>query len=58
MYNSLPLDLSPAAFLPEVGLAGVLKGGDNLVDGAVPGLMVSSWWWSMWQVPRVFLRES
>ena len=29
-------------FLAEVGLAGVLKGGDDLLDGAKPGLMVSS----------------
>ena len=29
-------------FLPDVGTVGVLKGGDNLVDGAAPGLMVSS----------------
>ena len=28
--------------LPEVGSAEVLKGGDDLVDGAAPGLMVSS----------------
>ena len=30
------------AFLPEVGSAGVLKGGDDLVDGAAPGLTVSN----------------
>ena len=51
------LDLPPAAFLLEVGSAGVLKGGDNLVDGAAPCLTVSSKW-SMWQVLRAFLRES
>ena len=36
------LDLSPVAFLPEVDPAGVLKGGDNLLDGAAPGLTVST----------------
>ena len=46
-------------FLLEVGSAGVPKGGDNLVDGVAPGLMVSAasvdyLWWSMSQVPRVF----
>ena len=30
------------AFLSEVGSAGIIKGGDNLVDGVVPGLTVSS----------------
>ena len=34
------LDLLPMAFLLTVGPVGVLKGGDNLMDGAVPGLMV------------------
>ena len=29
------------AFLPEVGSARVLKGGDDLVDGALPGLTIS-----------------
>ena len=29
-------------FLSEAGSAGVLKGGDNLVDGAAPGPLVSS----------------
>ena len=35
-------DLPPAAFLPEIGPAGVLRCGDDLVDGAAPGLTVSS----------------
>ena len=30
------------AFLPENGSVGVLKGGDNPLDDAVPGLTVSS----------------
>ena len=35
-------DLPPAAFLPEVGSAGVLKGGVDLVDNTTLGLVVSS----------------
>ena len=34
------LDLPPAAFLPEFGSAGVLKGGDNLVNCAAPSLTI------------------
>ena len=41
------LDLSPAAFLPKAGPAGVLKSGDDLVDSAVPGLTVSSKSWPL-----------
>ena len=29
-------------FLPDIGPAGVLKGGNGLADSAVPGLTVSS----------------
>ena len=36
------LDLPPAAFLPEVGSAGVLWSGHGLVNDATPGLTVSS----------------
>ena len=36
------MDLPPAAFLSKVGAARVLKDGDNLMDGAVLGLTVSS----------------
>ena len=36
------MDLPLAAFLPEVGSAGVLKSRDDLVDDAAPGLTVSS----------------
>ena len=41
------LDLPSATFLPEVGSAGILKGGDDLVDGAAPGLTVSSKCWPL-----------
>ena len=36
------LDLTAAVFLPNVGLAGVLKSGDDLVDGVAQGLTDSS----------------
>ena len=36
------MDLPPAAFLPVVAPAGVVKGADDLLDGVVPGLTVSS----------------
>ena len=36
------LEIPPAAFLPEVDPAGILKGRDDLADGASPGLTVSS----------------
>ena len=36
------MDLPPVAFLPEVDSAGVFSGGDDLVDGAAPGLTVNS----------------
>ena len=41
------LSLHFAAFLPEVGSAGVFKGEDDLVDGVAPGLMVSSKCWPL-----------
>ena len=38
------LDLPPVAFLPEVGLAGILNGWKNLMDGAASSQTVSSKW--------------